>query len=241
MSGGGGVSKRERGAGPWMCEPQPCRVQRLPWEVEERVANGGRQQARAGGHAPKIDRVANDWVALRGQVDADLMGAPRIEPAFQQTPRRPRDDGACGSGSARPCRPARQWPFVCGPSDLARWNPRSCRSPDWAGPRRERDRRGRGRGPRTPATNRPGQVRISRPPSHPMCPCPSDARCPGVVPRRCPARWPRNAPARRSQACRPRSPAPDGPLGRRAYRARSGHRPRTGSGSRSLAAAATPA
>ncbi len=80
-------------------------MQRLAWEIKQLVAQRFRQAAGGSGDPPEIHWITDDRISLLREMDADLMGAPGREPAFQQcygcVPGLPGLIGGAGSFAAR--------------------------------------------------------------------------------------------------------------------------------------------
>ena len=79
-------------------------MQGLSAKVPQRLLRRRAEQRRLGQEAGAIDLVAEQRVADRGEMDADLVGTPGFEPAFEQA----RDRAAATLPRARA--PSRQRP-----------------------------------------------------------------------------------------------------------------------------------
>ena len=151
--------------------------------------------ARGGLRRAAIGRVADQRMADMGQMHADLMCAPGLEPAFDQRGERrgppaeasPARDSAC----ARACPARAAPPCACGRTGLrAEVALDHARRRRAARPRPRRCRRARRRARRTAWRGCAWRARSWRRPEARWCPCRAGARCRAAPRRRCPSRSP---------------------------------------------------
>jgi hypothetical protein len=74
----------QRLASHWMGKAKARGVERLAGEIEQGCAQFARQQAGGGRDAAQVDWIADQRVALGGEMDAYLVGAAGGEAAFEQ-------------------------------------------------------------------------------------------------------------------------------------------------------------
>ncbi len=186
----------QRLAGDRMLESEGGGVERLPAERSERRLASSPSSPRLGLEARAIDRVAQERMADRGHMNADLMRAAGLQFAGDEACRSERLlDPPMGDGVAAALPPGRS-PFFRADGGGGRWRRRPFPPRRRTRPRPARDRRapasrcGRGRrkdrrgpdGPRPSWRRRAGR----------KCPCRADGRCPGASRRRCPKGYRRN-------------------------------------------------
>lgn len=70
----------------WVTEGEQSRMKRLPWEGADKAAERGFQLVGLGEEGFAVFLIAQQRMADMGHVNANLVGAPRFEPAFHQRP-----------------------------------------------------------------------------------------------------------------------------------------------------------